>query len=132
MCTKEAFRRARTPFSNRLCPFRLRLASRRGGARTGNPEVDGSDPPFLLPGSGTGALRNSHLHNTPWGVATVSIVPAGRQVGARVGRVPVLVERAEVTASVVQGDARHLDWASVVVCIREFGRADSSLFSRKY
>ena len=24
-------------------------------------------PPFLLPGAGAGALRNSHLHNTPWG-----------------------------------------------------------------
>ncbi len=24
-------------------------------------------PPFLPPGSGAGALRNSHLRNTPWG-----------------------------------------------------------------
>ncbi len=29
-------------------------------------EVDGSDPPFLLPGAGAGVLRNSHLRNTPW------------------------------------------------------------------
>ena len=37
------------------------------GARTGKTEVDGSDPPFLLPGAGAGVLRNSHLRNTPWG-----------------------------------------------------------------
>ena len=41
MCTKVAFRRARTPFSNPLCLLRLRLASRRGGGRTGKSEVDG-------------------------------------------------------------------------------------------
>ena len=35
--------------------------------RSGRSEVDGSDPPFLLPGAGAGALRNSHLRNTPWG-----------------------------------------------------------------
>ena len=50
-CTKEAFGRARTPFSNPLCPCRLRPASRRGGGRTGKTEVDGSDPPFLPPGA---------------------------------------------------------------------------------
>ena len=37
------------------------------GARTGRSEVDGSDPPFLLPASGAGVLRDSHLRNTPWG-----------------------------------------------------------------
>ena len=66
MCTKEAFRCARTLFSNLLSPLQLRLASRRGGARTGKSEVDGSDPPFSLPGSGAAALRNLHLRNTPW------------------------------------------------------------------
>ena len=36
-------------------------------ARSGKSEVDGSDPPFLLPVSGTAALRKSHLRNAPWG-----------------------------------------------------------------
>ena len=67
MCTKVAFRRARTPFSNPLCPCRLRPASRRDGGRTGKTEVDGSDPPFLLPGAGAGVLRKLHLRSTPWG-----------------------------------------------------------------
>ena len=40
--------------------------------------MDGSDPPFLLPVSGAGVLRNSHLRNTPWGVAPVPLIPAGR------------------------------------------------------
>ena len=56
----------------------LRPDPRTPGARTGKSEVDGSDPPFLLPGSGAGALRNSHLHNTPWGVAPVQIIPGGK------------------------------------------------------
>ena len=32
-------------------------------------EIEGGRerPPFLLPGSGTAALRKSHLPNTPWG-----------------------------------------------------------------
>ena len=37
-------------------------------------EVDGSDPPFLLPGAGAGVLRDSHLRNTPWGGALPSII----------------------------------------------------------
>ena len=37
------------------------------GGRSGILEVDGSDPPFLLPGSGAAVLRNLHLRNTPWG-----------------------------------------------------------------
>ena len=36
------------------------------GGRSGIWEVDGSDPPFSLPGSGAAALRNLHLRNTPW------------------------------------------------------------------
>ena len=38
--------------------------------------MDGSDPPFLLPGAGAGVLRHSHLRNTPWGVAPVAIILA--------------------------------------------------------
>ena len=53
------------------------LGSRKGLRRL-HSEVDGSDPPFMLPGAGTAVLRNSHLRNTPWGVAPVSIIPAGR------------------------------------------------------
>ena len=33
-------------------------------------------PPFLLPGSGTGVLRNSHLRNTPWGGRSRPLIPA--------------------------------------------------------
>ena len=66
MCTKQVFRRARSGLSNSLSPLRLRISSRRR-RRTGNTEVDGSDPPFLLPGAGAGVLRDSHLRNTPWG-----------------------------------------------------------------
>ncbi len=29
--------------------------------------MDGSDPPFFVPGAGAGVLRNSHLRSTPWG-----------------------------------------------------------------
>ena len=50
-------------------PFLLVVTARfpDAGARTGKTEVDGSAPPFLLPGAGAGVLRNSHLRNTPWG-----------------------------------------------------------------
>ena len=50
-------------------PFLLVVTTRspNAGARTGKSEVDGSAPPFLLPGAGTGVLRNLHLRNTPWG-----------------------------------------------------------------
>ena len=50
-------------------PFLLVVMARSpdAGASTGKSEVDGSDPPFLVTGAGTGALRNSHLRNTPWG-----------------------------------------------------------------
>ena len=41
-----------------------RTPGRRG--RSGRSEVDGSDPPFLVPESGTAGLRKSHLRNTPW------------------------------------------------------------------
>ena len=59
-------------FTNTLSPIsfsfsQLRPYSRLRRARTGKSEVDGSDPPFLLPGAGAGVLRNSHLRNTPWG-----------------------------------------------------------------
>ena len=46
--------------------------------RSGRSEVDGSDPPFLLPGSGTGALCNSHLRNTPWGGRSRLNSPCGK------------------------------------------------------
>ena len=61
-------------------PFLLVVTARfpDAGARTGKTEVDGSDPPFLLPGAGAEVLRNSHLRNTPWGVAPVLFFPAGR------------------------------------------------------
>ena len=41
-------------------------------------EVDGSDPPFLLPGAGAGVWRNSHLHNTPWGGRSRLNHPCGK------------------------------------------------------
>ena len=41
-------------------------------------EVDGSDPPFLLPGAGAGVWRNSHLRHTPWGVAPVALSLGGK------------------------------------------------------
>lgn len=47
-------------------------------ARAGKAEVEGSAPPFLLPGSGKAVLRNSHLRNTPLGVAPVQIIPCGK------------------------------------------------------
>ena len=47
--------------------MQLRPHSRLRRARTGKAEVDGSDPPFFLPGAGAGVLRNLHLLNTPWG-----------------------------------------------------------------
>ncbi len=61
-------------------PFLLVVTAKSpdAGARTGKTEVDGSDPPFLLPGAGAGALRNSHLHNTPWGGAPVPNIPGGK------------------------------------------------------
>ncbi len=61
-------------------PFLLVVTARSAdaGARTGKSEVDGSDPPFLLPVSGTGALRNSHLRNTPWGGRSRLIDPCGK------------------------------------------------------
>ena len=34
--------------------------------RSGKSEVDGSDPPFSLPGSGAAAARNLHLRGTSW------------------------------------------------------------------
>ena len=36
------------------------------GADRGNRRWTGATPPFLLPGSGTVVLRNSHLRSTPW------------------------------------------------------------------
>jgi len=50
-----------------LSLMQLRPHSRLRRARTGKSEVDGSDPPFFLPGAGAGVLRNLHLCNTPWG-----------------------------------------------------------------
>ena len=35
-------------------------------------------PPFLLPGSGTAALRKSHLRNAAGGVAPVPLIPGGK------------------------------------------------------
>ena len=40
--------------------------------------MDGSDPPFLLPGAGAGALRNSHLRNAPWGGRSRLNYPCGK------------------------------------------------------
>ena len=61
-------------------PFsQLRPHSRVRRARTGKAEVDGSDPPFLLPGAGAGVLRNSHLRNTPWGGRSRPKYPAEGQ-----------------------------------------------------
>ena len=78
MCTKEAFRRARSVLSNSLSPLRLRIYSRPPGGRTGKTEVDGSDPPFFLPGAGAGVLRNLHLRNIPWGGRSRLIDPYGK------------------------------------------------------
>ena len=78
MCTKEVFGRARAVLSNSLSPLRLRIYSRPRRFRTGKMEVDGSDPPFLLPGAGAGALRNSHLRNTPWGGRSRPNSPCGK------------------------------------------------------
>ena len=44
--------------------YGLRTPGRR--CRSRRSEVDGSDPRVLMPGSGTAALRHSHLRNTPW------------------------------------------------------------------
>ena len=50
-----------------LCCFnQLRPHCRPRGGRSGKSDVDGSDPPFLLPGAGAGVLRNSHLRSTLW------------------------------------------------------------------
>ena len=47
--------------------------------RSGKSEVDGSDPPFFLPGAGAGVLRNLHLRSTPWGGRSLPKYPlAGR------------------------------------------------------
>ena len=51
MCTTRALRRARTLFYNLLFRLQLRLHSRLARAERGRAEVDGSDPPFLPPGS---------------------------------------------------------------------------------
>ena len=40
--------------------------------------MDGSDPPFLLPGAGAGVLRHSHLRNTPWGGRSRLNYPCGK------------------------------------------------------
>ena len=76
-------KRRSSRFTKPLCPIslplnQLRPHSRLPRARTGKSEVDGSDPPFFLPGAGAGVLRHSHLPNTPWGVAPIAIVPRGK------------------------------------------------------
>ena len=58
--------------------MQLRPHSRLRRARTGKAEVEGSDPPFFLPGAGAGVLRNLHLRNTPWGVAPFQNIPVGK------------------------------------------------------
>ncbi len=74
----EVFRltRAISPIS--LTLKQLRTYSRLRRVRTGKMEVDGSDPPFLLPGAGTAVLRNLRLRNTDWGVAPVASIPVGK------------------------------------------------------
>ena len=52
--------------------FRLRRA------RTGKAEVEGSDPPFFLPGAGAGVWRNLHLRHTPWGGRSLPKYPCGK------------------------------------------------------
>ena len=65
---KKRSRRFTKTLSPIFFPFmQLRPYFRVRRARSGKSEVDGSDPPFLLPGAGAGVLRNSHLRNTPWG-----------------------------------------------------------------
>ena len=44
----------------------LRPIPRTGGARSGNGDVDGSDPPISVPESGAGVGRNLHWRRTPW------------------------------------------------------------------
>ncbi len=57
MCTKEAFRRARTLVSNLLCPLQLLSNSRLGRADRGILRRTGAPP--------QGALRKCELRNTP-------------------------------------------------------------------
>ena len=40
--------------------------------------MDGSDPPFLLPGAGAGVWRNSHLRHTPWEGRSRPKYPCGK------------------------------------------------------
>ena len=77
---KKRSRRFTTPLSPISLPLnQLRPHSRLRRARTGKSEVDGSDPPFFLPGAGVGVLRHSHLRSTPLGgVAPFQNIPGGK------------------------------------------------------
>ena len=66
MCTKEAFRCARTLFYNLLPSLKLRLASRLVCADRGSSEVDGSDPPILPPGSALWGQADVHRRAIAW------------------------------------------------------------------
>ena len=70
-------------FTNPISPIsfslnQLRPHSQLRRARTGKAEVDGSDPPFFLPGAGAGVLRHSHLRSTPWGGRSLPKYPGGK------------------------------------------------------
>ena len=77
---KKRSRRFTKPLSPNSFPLnQLRPYSRVRRCRTGRSEVDGSDPPFFLPGAGAGVLRHSHLRSTPWrGSLPSKISLAGR------------------------------------------------------
>ena len=77
---KRRSRRFTNPLSPISLPLmQLRPHSRLRRARTGRSEVDGSDPPFFLPGAGAGVLRHSHLRSTPWGGGRSRlIIPGGK------------------------------------------------------
>ena len=47
--------------------------------------MDGSDPPFFLPGAGAGVWRHSHLRHTPWGGRSHPIDPCGKARNDTIG-----------------------------------------------
>ncbi len=73
-----------------LSLMQLRPHSRLRRARTGKAEVEGSDPPFFLPGAGAGVWRNLHLRHTPWGGRSLPKYPCREAPGEESGR-PVRV-----------------------------------------
>ena len=78
MCTTRALRRARTLFYNLLFPLQLRLHLRLARADRGRAEVDGSDPPFLPPGSAQRGRLMCTGVPSPGRVAPVQNIPCGK------------------------------------------------------